>query len=45
MTKPEDILTLRKWDAVLFTTYALSVSFFESYVLYHLRRNGFDEAW
>ena len=45
MIKPEAILTLRKWDSVLFTTYALSISFFESYVLHHLRRKGFDEIW
>jgi hypothetical protein len=45
MTKPEDILGLRRWDAVLFTTYAFSISFFESYVLHHLRQKGFDEIW
>lgn len=45
ITKPGDILSLRKWDAVLFTTYALSISFFESFVVHHLRRKGFGEIW
>lgn len=35
-----DILTERKWKCALFTTYALSLTFFESYVLRYLHQQG-----
>jgi len=37
---PLEILSGQRWDRALFTTFALSLSFFESYVLRELRSNG-----
>ena len=45
MVELADILALLRWDRVLFSTYALSLSFFESFVIHHLRRTGCDEIW
>ena len=40
-----DILQLRSWKHALFTTYALSLSYFESEVLRPLQRAGCSDVW
>jgi hypothetical protein len=40
-----DILTEQQWKHALFTTYALSLTFFESYVLRHLHKQGCREIY
>jgi len=40
-----DILSLKRWEHALFTTYALSLTFFESYVLRFLRQQGCREIF
>ena len=42
---PTTVLEVAKWKAALFTTYALSLSFFESVVLHRLRGSGCREIW
>lgn len=43
---PLAIITECEWDAALFTTYALSLSFFETYLVRSgLKRNGCEEIW
>ena len=45
LTRPEEILASRRWDAALFTTYAFSISFFESVVLRALQKSGCRDVW
>jgi hypothetical protein len=40
-----DLIKDRKWDRALFTTYALSLSFFESNILRALREQGCRDVW
>ena len=40
-----DVIDGGKWERALFTTYALSLSFFESILLRSLRRVGCQETW
>lgn len=40
-----DVIDGGKWQRALFTTYALSLSFFESILLRSLRRVGCQETW
>jgi len=40
-----DVIDAGKWQRALFTTYALSLSFFESILLRSLRRVGCQETW
>lgn len=43
---PHDIIANGEWDCVLFTTYALSLSFFEAHLLRQgLKKNGCREIW
>ena len=44
-SSPVAFLEAAKWQAALFTTYALSLSFFESVVLHRLRKVGCREIW
>ena len=46
MTSPLSIITSGRWKHALFTTYALSLSFFETYLLRAgLKRNGCTDIW
>ena len=45
LIRPEEILASRRWDAALFTTYAFSISFFESVVLRALQKSGCRDVW
>jgi len=45
LASPLDIISSRPWDAALFTTYALSLTFFESVVLRSLRQRNCREIW
>jgi hypothetical protein len=40
-----DVIESARWQKVLFTTYALSLSFFESIVLRALRQGGCQQTW
>jgi len=40
-----DVIKGGKWNKALFTTYALSLSFFESILLRALRQIGCQEVW
>jgi len=40
-----EILTLKRWEHALVTTYALSLTFFESFVLRYLRQQGCREIF
>jgi len=42
---PVELLASRRWEAVLFTTYAFSISFFESVVLRELQISGCKDIW
>jgi len=43
---PLAIVTSGRWDAALFTTYALSLSFFETYLVRNgLKKAGCEEIW
>lgn len=42
---PVEVLESGQWKAALFTTFALSLSFFESVVLHRLRKVGCREIW
>jgi len=47
MSQPNliDLIRSRKWDRAIFTTYAISLSFFESNILRALREQGCREVW
>lgn len=45
LTWPAEILASRRWETALFTTYAFSVSFFESVILRELQKGGCREVW
>lgn len=40
-----DLLKSRSWERALFTTYSLSLTFFESVILRELRQKGCREIW
>jgi hypothetical protein len=40
-----DLLKPRSWERALFTTYSLSLMFFESVILRELRQKGCREIW
>jgi hypothetical protein len=42
---PTEWFSERPWDTALFTTYALSLSFFESVILHRLREAGCRDIW
>ncbi len=42
---PTELLSSHRWNLALFTTYALSLTFFESVVLRILRQSGCQEIW
>jgi hypothetical protein len=43
---PHDLVTSRRWEHALFTTYALSLSFFEAHLLRTgLKKNGCGDIW
>ena len=42
---PDDVIASRRWEQALFTTYALSLTFFESIVLLCLRDQGCRDIW
>lgn len=45
-TSPHQIITTGEWDCALFTTYALSLSFFEAHLLRQgLKKNGCRDIW
>ncbi len=45
LTRPEEILASRRWETAPFTTYALSISFFESVILRELQKGGCRDVW
>lgn len=43
---PHDLVTSRSWEHALFTTYALSLSFFEAHLLRTgFKKNGCGDIW
>lgn len=43
---PHDLITSRRWEHALFTTYSLSLSFFEAHLLRTgLKKNGCGDIW
>src|ERR1035437_1620699 len=40
-----EVLQCRPWNRALFTTYSLSLTFFESVILRFLRQSGCREIW
>jgi hypothetical protein len=46
VVSPHEIVSSRRWDHVLFTTYSLSLSFFEAHLLRTgLKKNGCGDIW
>jgi hypothetical protein len=40
-----DFIASRRWEKALFTTYALSLTFFEAYLLPQLRKAGCEQIF
>ncbi|QRN94492.1 hypothetical protein JRI60_35975 [Archangium violaceum] len=43
--EPEEVIASRRWEQALFTTYTLSLTFFESTLLRRLRESGCRDIW
>jgi hypothetical protein len=43
--EPEQVIASRRWEQALFTTYSLSLTFFESILLRSLRVSGCRDIW